>query len=360
MKKLIIALVCTVVFSNVRLFAQNEENSELRTRPVQFTFVTPVGSNGIDAGKFINIFSLNMLAGYNGGVKGCEIGGFSNILSHNMQGAQLAGFSNIVWGQTTGCQIAGFSNISKQSASGCQLSGFSNIVNDSASLVQIAGFINVTTANSKGAQLAGFTNITTKDFSGVQISGFYNHARKLNGFQLGFINYCDSVEKGLPFGFISIVKHGYRGIDFGGDETLYLHGSYMTGVKQLYNIFSVGATQKENTILWGLGYGLGTTIGLSEKTAMNFELISYHINDNEWIYKNINFLHKANLKVSVKLTEKLSVYGGLTYNVYATNQKNGNGDFTDKGLIPWTTYSKVHKNTLIQMYPGFTAGIRIN
>ena len=51
MKKLIIALVCTVVFSNVRLFAQNEENSELRTRPVQFTFVTPVGSNGIDAGK---------------------------------------------------------------------------------------------------------------------------------------------------------------------------------------------------------------------------------------------------------------------------------------------------------------------
>jgi len=391
MKKVVITLVCTILLSHVCLFAQNVENSELKNRPFQLTFVSPLGTNGLETAKINNKLSLNLFAGYNGGLSGIELGGFSNILRRDMTGLQVAGFSNVVLGKSTGCQISGFSNVNQQLTKGCQLAGFSNVVNDSAMVAQVsgfsnfvlgktqgsqlagfsnismhdaivtqlAGFSNVTVGNTKGTQVAGFTNITTKDLEGVQVSGFFNYARKLKGVQLGFINYCDSVEKGVPIGFVSVVKKGYRAFDISADETLYLQGSFITGVRQFYNIFSVGAKQTGHNMLWGWGYGMGSSIKLNEKTDMNIELVSYHINTDEWWTNNLNLLNKLKVNISYKLTDKISVYGGLSYNIFVTNQTTAEGNYIDNGIVPWKTYSKVQHDALVEMYPGLTVGIRI-
>ena len=41
---------------------------------LQVTFITPLGTNGIDAYKYTNRFSFNVFAGVSGGTRGLEFG----------------------------------------------------------------------------------------------------------------------------------------------------------------------------------------------------------------------------------------------------------------------------------------------
>jgi hypothetical protein len=438
MKTVAIILFFNILFIQIRLSAQVAESNELISRPFQMTFLTPLGTNGLDAGKFKNDFSLNLIAGYNGGLSGFEVGGFANTIRYDMYGMQVAGFSNLVLGKTTGCQISGFSNINQKFFKGIQLSGFSNIVNDSAYIVQAsgfsnivkgkikgtqvsgfvnistgdaivsqaagfvnivkgkvkcaqvsgfanistddaivtqaAGFINVVNGKTQGAQVSGFANISSDDAKaiqiagfanitsgttqGVQVSGFFNYTKKLKGVQLGVFNYCDSVEKGIPIGVLSFVKDGYRAIDISADETLYLNASLHTGVKSFYNILSIGVKPIGNGFYWGYGYGIGSYFKLGKKSNLNIELSCTQINKDEWWTYSVNLLNKAKFNLLYKISDNIGLYGGISYNVFVTDQTNSEGEYIDSGIVPWSTYSKVHRNTLVKMYPGFNAGIR--
>ncbi|NJK84760.1 MAG: hypothetical protein HC906_01015 [Bacteroidales bacterium] len=90
MKKTI--LYFFTLFSFV-IYAQ-EPDSVKKVLPFQFTFVTPLGTNGTESYKIINEFSMNALLGINGGVDGFEFGGFINIDQGDVKGGQIAGFSN--------------------------------------------------------------------------------------------------------------------------------------------------------------------------------------------------------------------------------------------------------------------------
>jgi len=263
-QKLLFALVCLILLNSPNAQSQNGESSQTSLRPVQLTFVYPLGTNGVESGKITNNFSFNIFAGHNGGLNGAEIGGFSNTLKHTMTGFQLAGFSNVVLGEVSGCQISGFSNFGKQNVKGCQIAGFSNVTGDSSKVsqfsgfsnvingsntgiqisgfsnvtsddyegAQISGFSNVSRGNHRGCQIAGFSNVVTGNLEGLQLSGFVNVAGKLNGAQIGFINVCDSVESGIPFGFISIVNKGYKALDLHYDESHFFNIGVHTGVGQ--------------------------------------------------------------------------------------------------------------------------------
>jgi len=406
--RLKIIAVAFIAGSSVLQAQQQDSVANDLQRPFQISFFTPLGTNGMDSWKYTNNFSFNIIAGYAGGLKGFELGGFSNLILHDVYGSQIAGFCNTTIGKTEGIQISGFSNVSKKFLKGAQIAGFSNVVADSAMALQISGFSNVVNGSLKGAQISGFanvakgstdgaqiagfsnyshsdsrdiqiagfsnvtkgdligsqisgfSNVTSGDIAGVQVSGFINVAKKVKGTQISFINICDTIEDGIAIGFLSIVKKGYRAFEIGADETMYAQANFKIGTERFYNIFSLGAQQKSGNFNWGFGYGVGSLIDVSDKLALNADAVCYQVNYDNIFYDRVNILTNIRVSVAYKLNSRISIYGGPTYNVYVSNMRNSEGSFITDAIAPWTTYSKARVNALVQMYPGFTAGIRFN
>ena len=238
-----------VLLGTYTLQGQDKTDSTVIQKDFQFTFITPLGTNGTNAPKCVNKLSLNLLAGIAYGVDGIELGGFMNVVRRDVKGIQLAGFANSVFanvkgiqgagyfnyaggnllgvqasgftnvnlGKTTGGQFAGFVNYNGDSLYGAQLSGFANCNVGDLKGAQLAGFanynhrsfyglqgsgfVNVNRGNMKGAQLAGFGNLCFGDMEGMQVSGFMNVAKKVKGAQIGLLNVADSVDGVLYAGY---------------------------------------------------------------------------------------------------------------------------------------------------------------
>ncbi len=387
MKSLSIALIMMLSTS---LGLRAQEETKPKTRPFQISFITPLGTNGLDAWNITNKVSINLYAGYNGGVDGIELSGFGSMLKNDMTGTQISGFGNMIMGTGNGfqgagnfnyvkgnfkgVQLAGFTNIALSDMNGSQFSGFANVSVDKIEKIQIAGFANyskgnktgqlsgfsnVNNGNLKGIQAAGFSNVNTKSVKGVQIAGFANYAKILNGLQIAPFNYVDSLEKGLPIGVFSFVKNGYRAYEISTSETLYGVASFKTGVKQFYNIVSVGASYNNEKTYWGWGYGVGTMFTLKNDWGLAVELLSYHINEDEWFTDAINMHNKLQLTASKKVSKKIEVFGGASWNVNVSELEDSDGNPFKSTFTPYDTFNKTYDNkTNVKMYPGFTAGIR--
>ncbi|MCB2197698.1 MAG: hypothetical protein KQH79_17705 [Bacteroidetes bacterium] len=384
-----LALIFTLVIG-FNAQAQEEKTQQTKTRPFQMTFVTPLGTNGLDAWNITNKVSINLYAGYNGGVDGIEVSGFGSMLKNDMVGTQIAGFGNMIMGNGNGVQLAGFLNYANNTYKGTQLSGFANVTIDSLNGSQVAGFANVAgskiqkiqlagTANySKGndagqisgfaninagdlhgIQLAGCANINTEKVKGVQVSGFVNYTKTLSGVQLAPFNYVDSLEKGLPIGVFSIVKNGYKTIEISANETLYGVVSFKTGVKRFYNIISVGSSIHHNKTYWGWGYGIGTMMPIKNDWNVAIELLSYHINEDEWFTEALNMNNKLQITASKKVSEKTELFGGISWNVNVSELEDHDGNAFESTFTPYDTFNETYDNeTNVKMYPGLTAGIR--
>jgi hypothetical protein len=400
------ALIILLLGLSTNIFAQEEEKEAQEIRPFQMTFVTPLGTNGVDSWNITNRFSLNIFAGVNGGVEGMEIGAFANILKKDMNGMQIAGFANHVGGKSKGLQVAGFYNFSHSGIEGLQVSGFLNGSTGYTKGLQVAGFLNYAHAgnasqiagflnvqlenvegiqgagfsnivlgdlkgiqasgfynqakNVKGFQVAGFANVATEDVKGVQVSGFLNRASKVKGAQIGVFNIADTIEDGIAIGVLSFVKNGYQALEIGGNETEYGYLNFKTGTHTFYNILSVGGRIEDDRILWGWGYGVGTYLPLSQRTALNIEALGYHINEDEWFTNHLNEHYKAQAMFSYNVSDHLAIYGGPVWNVIVSKEKNHNGEKFQSTVAPYTVFDKLYKRDVrVSMYPGFNVGLRI-
>jgi hypothetical protein len=324
---------CTGALAILLILSQGMAKAQdsLRISPFHLSFITPLGTNGLQSWNTVNRISINLFAGYSAGVKGVELAGFTNVLNGDMDGIQVAGFSNNTFGEANGMEIAGFSNLNRGRLNGFQLSGFANVALDSVIGVQAAGFANVTTGTQKG----------------LQASGFFNYARRLRGVQVGVVNIADTVESGLPIGFLSFVRHGYRVIQIGGSETLYGEISFKTGVRRFHNILSLGTTIKDQKPLWGFGYGIGTLIPLGRRLDIGIEGLSYYLSGKYWFSGYLNSLNRLNLSLCYNLAPAIGAYAGVSWNVLITDNSHYEG---------WYRH---FRDPEVEMYPGFTAGIRI-
>jgi len=353
-----------------------EAQDSTRVSPFHLSFVTPLGTNGFESWNTTNRVSVNVFAGYSGGLKGVEVAGFANALKEDMNGVQVAGFCNNTFGTANGLEIAGFWNFNRHRINGMQISGFANValgvvdgfqgsgfanyargasygqasgfVNVSTgdvSGVQGAGFVNITVGDTRGVQAAGFANVTTGNQTGVQAAGFFNYARKLRGLQVGVVNVADTVEKGIPIGLLSFVRNGYKVIQIGGNETLYGEISFKTGTTRFYNILSVGAAMKDHSMKWGWGYGIGTLVPVARRLDLSLEGVSYHINEDAWFTSRLNILNRLNVSANYNLTGRIGLYAGASWNVLVSTLENHEG---------WQV-----GHAVISMYPGFTAGLRL-
>lgn len=377
-----IMLLFLGILAGVVAFAGPKDSTETKTLtdyfeldsnafPVQVSILPGMGTNGMEAGNYTNNVSFNIIAGYNGGVEGLELGGFSNTIKKDVLGLQFAGFSNQVMGQVTGIQGAGFSNFNKKGGNavqmagfvntnlgatngiqgagfsnlvkgefnGLQMSGFSNVVTGNALGIQGSGFSNVVTGDLQGLQVSGFSNVVTdslvgiqgtgfvnisksyiqglqvagfvnasKELDGYQFSGFANATGKLNGMQVGFINIADTVERGAPIGFLSIVKKGYHKVELSANETMNANLTFKTGVKGFYNILNAGIRPlPNNKLVWSYGYGIGSMAQMSDKWAFNTDLIFNHVN-----YDNEFDIDDLSLLINWQIEANYSIMDHLT------------------------------------------------
>ncbi|MDA7744829.1 hypothetical protein N8911_01890 [bacterium] len=375
-------------------------NDSTANLPFQITFITPMGTNGTLSPKMTSHISLNVVAGYNGGVQGIEVGGFANVLEYDMQGGQFAGFANVVRGDMKGIQAAGFSNyvhgsadglmaagftnhsnksslalqaagfsnqclgssvgaqcagfvnFAKDSVTGLQAAGFANYSGDKTLALQAAGFGNVAKGDLDGAQVAGFGNTSVgdvrgvqaagfgnacNDLTGAQFSGFINFANKVNGSQVGFINIADSFEQGAPIGFLSFVKNGYRNYSLGVNEIGWAEFQFRTGTERFHNVFAVALNPIPNSSSWAFGYGIGSKVLDTDKSDVIIDLVAYQVQEKKLFTNTYNALYRISAKYEYhSKANRFAIWGGPSLNLHQSAYQTFDGNAFKSKLSPYT------------------------
>jgi hypothetical protein len=332
----------------------------------QFTGVYPLGTHMDLSGLYRNDVSTNLLVGYNGAVSAFEFGCVGNIVRKEVHGGQLAGAFNVVGEYVRGAQVAGVTNVVKQEVIGAQVAGVVNYAGGAMSGAQIAGAVNVGTEQLDGIQLAGAVNQHDGTINGGQI-GIVNHARKVKGFQLGIINVCDTIQ-GVPIGLLSIAKNGYGRVEGYFSETTQGNIVFKSGVKTFYNIFQFGVnaytdSTSADAYRWTFGYGFGSTIQMSKRTTLTFDLIAMHINENEAFTDVLNEQAQLRILFGVNLSKRVSLFAGPTLNTVFSEYVNsegtvGSGMIPKNGLLYEQTLNDNGKQIYNPYWIGFNAGIR--
>lgn len=369
------------------------------SRAFQTSIIPYIGSNWKMTGSITNSVSLNLLAGYTGGLSGVEVGGLLNIvrnevhgvqigglgnivggkangtqvgglLNYNMgsfrgvniggllnyiadtiKGVQIGGLSNVVTGRVKGVQIGGLANIATKSSDGWQIAGLANVTLRDVNQVQIAGLLNYGN-DVDGVQLAGFLNITKRRNSGVQISALLNYATTLNGLQLGLINVANNVERGVPIGLFSYVQKGYHLFELSGNEIFYGNVAFKSGTRAFYNFvqFGMGSDVKMQ-----ISYGIGSIFSLSKKLSINVDASAgfvYHPTDT--VYHGL--LLKFAPALEYRFMKHFALFAGPAYNCFVFSK--GEPSATSRGLSFYDFYFTSTQNASIQMWIGGVVGVR--
>ncbi|MBI3143076.1 MAG: hypothetical protein HYZ16_09630 [Bacteroidetes bacterium] len=376
-------------------------------RPGQITFFFPLGTNGLEAPNCVNTVSINLISGYQGGLDGVEMAGFSNHLRSHMRGAQLAGFANTVGGNVYGAQLSGFANLAVGNTSGLQAAGFANIsagetkawqaagfanlaadglwgvqgagfANIAVGPVQgaqISGFANVATGRTAGYQAAGFANVVTDTLLGGQISGFANVARlvkghqvsgfinvaqRVDGLQLGIVNISDTIGSGMAIGLINLSAKGYKAMEIKTHENLFVTAALKTGTTKFYNVFTLGMRPTKEALLFSYGYGVGTKLPLGKRLALDIEANSHQIVENHWRYDHFLMLNKLELSVSAKLMPQIELFVGPTFNqLWWWEHRSGEHPYA-REIIKVPSWDYDWGRTQMSAYVGAQGGLRFS
>lgn len=324
------------------LFSMNllaQKNDGIKTCIAQIALGYPIGSHGMNSFEYTNLFSLNILYGLNGGVNGAEIG---SILNYDR-------------GNVTGFQLSGVLNINRESSSGLLLSGVSNICKGSAEGVFISGVLNCSKEKTEGLQLAA-VNISANELEGLQL-GIVNVAKKLKGVQLGAVNVLNDGDTGLPIGLVSVVKNGLQEFELTGGDAIYSNLNYKIGVEKFYTIYKMGFSTFKDNPVYSLGFGLGKRHTISERQNINFDISSNNIMYNNSWNGHLNMLNKIDFNYKFNVTDNFSLIVGPSLNVYISKEKV-DGTFGTLNL-PYTIYSYNWEKGKMSMWAGFNAGLSI-
>ncbi len=340
-------------------------------RIAQISFIPTVGTNMKSSGVIRNNVSVNVLAGYNGGVNGVEIGGLVNIIDRDVVGLQAAGLSNIVAGKTKGVQVAGLFNKTKESVRGGQIAGLINFNSNRLSGIQISGISNITKGKTDGAQISGIHNFSKENMNGTQVSGVLNQARKEmnglqvsivnygkanNGLQLGLINVSDS-SRGIAIGLFNYVKNGYRAVELSGNEIFYTNLKFKSGARHFYTIYSLGM-RPNDVNFYGFGFGFGSNFDVFKKFSLSIDATSNYVHETENQEEVLNLTNRLDISIDYKITKNISFNFGPSYNLHISQLKDEEtGQFTsDITTSPF--YNQASGQNLIQMWIGGSIGFR--
>ena len=208
-----------------------QEIDDLKSSPAHVSIVHPVGIHGQQSVDYAYNFSLNLLSGKIGGLKGLEFSGLFGRVEDNARGFQMAGLANTVGYEMKGIQFSVFGNATGDGMKGIQLSCFANIVGD--------------------------------EMSGIQITGVFNRVHTLRGIQIGLVSVNDTIENGASFSLINLVKRGFYSeweLSFSDYANAAL--SFKMGAQKFYTVYTVGLNfMADNLLNLGVGFGKRFPIG---------------------------------------------------------------------------------------------------
>lgn len=283
-----------------------------------------------------------------------QMSGVSNITGGHFQGIQSAGvFSKA--NTLQGVQASGVFNLSGKTE-GAQIAGIFNAANKTPGL-QIAGVFNLADSIN-GTQLAGVFNVADT-INGAQIAGVFNKAKFFRGVQIGLINVADSCQ-GVPLGLINIVRKGYHKLELSANEMLEVNMAYRGGIKAFHSIIFAGINPEDfDDPFWSVGAGLGSSFRYSKNASLEVEILSRKISKGSYIaYKNN--LISLGTGIDWYINPKLSVYSGITFNMYLANTDCDYYEDHFSKIMPYTfSDSDFNGNKNLKTWLGFKFGVRI-
>lgn len=309
-------------------FAQNNENKK---SAFQFSFVTPIGTNGLRSCDYTNTASLNLLVGVSRNEKAFTFAGLTNVILNDASGLQFAGISNHVGNEGRGCQFAGLANTNKGTFKG----------------VQFAGILN-SASQMSGTQFSGLVNMA-KDVKGVQFAGLINIAKDVKGAQFsGLVNIAENSD--VPIGLINIIKNGEMGVAVTYDGIGNVVASFRSGGKYTYGILGVGYNHKVNKNELVTEGGFGAHIPVTSWFRINNELKATSIGcDSSNPVLNAGY----SLLPAFRIGRHFELFGGASFNYMQTDNVNNSKVFPNHSL--WKKYDS---NRLQQLYIGYQCGVQ--
>ncbi|EPR65171.1 hypothetical protein [Cyclobacterium qasimii] len=348
-----------------------------KERPAHLGFIYPISTNGLDAAKFSNNFSIHALAGLSAGENGLSIYGLAGMVQGDATGLQVAGLYSKLRGDLTGVQLAGLMNQAQDADKGVQIAGIANFLEKDAP-VQIAGILNKArnvegfqnagivnlSASNKGAQIAGIANLT-KEIEGIQIAGIFNEAENVNGIQIagivnrakkvkgvqvsGIVNIAESSD--YPIGIINLIEDGEIRIGLSSDENLTTMLSLKSGGRRLYGIVGIGSNLQYGDLPYALEAGLGLKVFEGNSFRLDVEGTNIFATN----FKKGGEYSRSGIKVLpvLLLSRNLQIFAGPSLNY--THTKYSNGDDLS-GLQLW---NRDRRGVYKAINLGVTAGLNI-
>lgn len=314
-------------------------------RPFQASLLPFIGTNQQLSGNVINDVSVNLLAGYSLGVTRLELGLGFNVVRWDVNGLQAAGIANLVGRDVKGLQASGIANMAIGSVNG----------------VQLAGFVNLTAEDFRGLQLSA-VNVTGRDLHGWQLGSALNVARTVQrGHQVGLFNYADSSAT-TPFGYFSFVRlNGYRRLELTTDELNYANFTFKTGVRKLYNIFTLGTSGfARNKPLGSIGYGFGTAWNLGQAVRpwmLNAEFVASRLAVQRRFLRQPRVGHmRVAMALEKRISPRLALSVGPTFNLLFSAY---DGLVQENPLMLGTRLNTSSSDRSTYAWIGFQAGLRL-
>lgn len=209
----------------------------------------------------------------------------------------------------------------------------------------------------KGLQLATANGASVVE--GTQI-GVVNVAKKLKGTQFGIVNIVDSVEKGVPIGVLSFVKHGgYQRLEISTGDVFQTNLLGKFGMKKLYNVFSAASGYGiSQDFRWALGFGFGKEFTFTKKSALNTEFLAYHVNEQTSFTRELNLLTQFRIQYNFQIFKGTNLYFGPTINTMFSDFRNPDMTLGSQ-IAPYVIFQEKFKNseTSMKMWLGGNIGI---
>lgn len=171
-------------------------DTALRSVPVNFGLLSPLTLNGAHPEKARNAFSLDLVLGDAGAIRGFQMAGILNRVRREAKGAQIAGVMNLTQGSLTGFQLSAV-----------------NLLGGGATGFQAGALMNLDEGDSRGAHLASLMDVNRGSMTGAQVSLGSCYAGRLRGGQISLVNVSGSMT-GAQVGVLNIARES-RGLQAG-------------------------------------------------------------------------------------------------------------------------------------------------
>lgn len=356
----------------------------MRRIPVGVDFAPRFGmSSDREFASTERLFSLNVIGGITGAVRGAEFGGVFNLDVRGVCGAQFAGTLNYVGGPVTGAQFAlinfalgpltgaqfglvnmsigamqgaqfGLTNLALRDVEGAQF-GLANIIPGTQRGLQ-AGLVNFVGHGLRGAQL-GLANIASDDTEGAQI-GLVNFTRgHVQGTMIGLVNVAEDAD--APLGLINVIWRGHTQVDAWATDAGLIMAGVEHGSRYVHNIYAVGVKPMSDSPAFAVALGLGIRALEKGRFTLDVDAIEYGLLHHSSAKNSTKWGQIAQLRTPLAITLVSGVAVFVAPEVsFAVADAGSDPELIDPALYRTTRVTHHDASTSVRFWPGLSLGLR--